>query len=63
MGDLFYKDGTFGQLVKANWSVELFWFPFNSIEIHEAIEAIVEKDVDFGDWDPKVWTPRYFKHH
>ena len=45
-------------LLDNNWSVELFWFPFNSMTTPETLEAIFEGDVDCDEWDPmkdKMW--------
>lgn len=34
VGDVFYNDKTLKKLHDENWSVEIFWFPFNSLEWH-----------------------------
>ena len=39
-------------------SVEMVWHPFNGISTKEAFEAIIEAEVDIGEWEPKkdkVW--------
>ena len=54
MRDVFYTNGFLCDLLRTNWSVELFWFPFNSIKIFDALEAFVQGDVGLDDWDPKV---------
>ena len=54
MRDVFYTNGFLYDVLRTNWSVEFFWFPFNSIKKCEALEAFVQSDVDIDDWDPKV---------
>lgn len=59
MKDLFYNKDALHKLVTENWSVQIFWFPFNSISNWEAFEAFMEKEIDCGEWDPKedeVWV-------
>ncbi len=36
----------------------MVWHPFNGISTKEAFEAIIEAEVDIGEWEPKkdkVW--------
>ena len=57
--DLFYNKEAMRKLITENWSVEIFWFPFNGISKCEAIEAFATGDIDLGEWDPKedeVWV-------
>jgi hypothetical protein len=51
--DVFYNPDTLKKLYEDNWSLEIFWFPFNSLSWCEAISiASACSSVD-GVWDPK----------
>ena len=66
IGDIFYKPGELKRLVKENWSVEIFWFPFNSMSWLGTLVAfgegrVLETGFLPGSWDPKkdqIWLKR-----
>ena len=58
VGRIMHDDQFLKDLLANNWSVELFWFPFNSMTQPEAVEAIFDGDVDHYEWNPmqdKMW--------
>ena len=37
VGDVFYNSANLKSLWDENWSVEIFWFPFNSLDWHSLL--------------------------
>ena len=62
--DLFYNQEALRKLVTENWSVEIFWFPFNKISKTAGLWALITGKINLDDWDPKedeIWVRRINK--
>ena len=56
--ELFIDPTGLKDIVDSNWSLEMVWFPFNSITSVNEQTTCVKRRVDKEDWDPKqdqVW--------
>ena len=53
VGDLFYNQKAMQELVTSNWSVEILYFPFNSVRKRDAAGVMCHVDLDISKWDPK----------
>ncbi|CAB4018241.1 Hypothetical predicted protein, partial [Paramuricea clavata] len=53
VGDLFYNPAALKQLHENNWSLEIFWFPFNSLSWLQLIALFVLKCPGLVRWEPK----------
>ena len=57
--DILYSSSRMCSLLETNWSVEMMWFPFNSISAWESFAGFMVRQVNYGDWDPgedEVWV-------
>ena len=53
MGSLFYDGQNLKRIVEGNWYTEIFWFPFNSLNLFETMRAAIKDRVDCNEWNPK----------
>ena len=51
--DVFYDQEFLKDVIFNNWSAQMYWIPFSGISKLEAFEAILQHDIDCGEWDPK----------
>ncbi|XP_028399849.1 uncharacterized protein LOC114523184 [Dendronephthya gigantea] len=51
--DLFYNPSTLEQLYEDNWSLEIFWFPFNSLSWLQLITLFSTQRPAWVRWDPR----------
>lgn len=50
--DVFYNSATLKKLYEDNWSLEIFWFPFNSLSWCDVMSIGVGSST--ANWDPKA---------
>lgn len=62
--ETFFDPEKLREMVTNNWSVEIFWFPFNgmrlvSLQHGSALKTVAEGRVNAADWNPmvdRVWV-------
>ena len=52
--DTLFDPDKLKEIVMKNASVEMFWFPFNSLKPLEAVDSVLSGAVSDFDWNPMV---------
>lgn len=54
--DFFFDPGHLKEFVNKNWSVEMFWFPFNGMEIEhfDLLRTAIKGHVGEYSWNPMI---------